>query len=430
MAEPCSLTATEVLHLMDKGKMTSTQLVESCLQRISAREDVIQAWQYVDADGALEAARKCDREDRKGPLHGIPVGVKDIFDTVDMPTTYGSPIYEGNQPSADAACIALFKEMGGIILGKTVTTEFATRNPGKTRNPYNPKHTPGGSSSGSAAAVADCMVPLAFGTQTTGSVIRPSAYCGVVGYKPSFGYINKTGVKPLSESLDTIGFHTRSVADVGLMFSALSGRSPVRFTADAGGRPWRIGVCRTPMWEHADGETRRLFETTAHRLAKADAKVEEVALEPVFADCTPNQDIINEFETWRSLAYERTRHADALSAALTERLTRAGNRSVADYDSARTHAEDCRRKIAAVFEDWDALLVPAAPGAAPIGLDHTGDPVFSQLWTLLRGPAITIVAGESDNGMPLGIQLVGNIHTDNSLLLCAHWAETVLAGAA
>jgi len=428
MVSPYRLTVSELSHMMDNGLLTSSQLVESCLQRVSAREDAVQAWQHVDADGALEAARKCDNEPRIGPLHGIPVGVKDIFDTFDMPTTYGSPIYDGNQPKGDAACVALLRELGAIILGKTVSTEFATRYPGKTRNPWNLDHTPGGSSSGSAAAVADCMVPLALGTQTAGSVIRPSAYCGVVGYKPSFGYVNRTGVKPLSDSLDTVGFHARSVVDVGLIFSLLSGRPESALTASsANNRVWRIGVCRTPMWDSIDDEAQTLFEMTASRLANAGAQVEQIELDPAFMAGMASQDIISEFETWRSLAYERTRHADKLSGTLIDRLRRAGARSVADYNKARAHAEECRRGIAIVFELWDALLVPAVSGAAPIGLGDTGDPVFCKLWTLLHGPAITIPAGKSDRGLPLAVQLVGNIHTDNSLLRCAQWVESILA---
>ena len=427
MVDPSSLSATEASQLMKKGLLTSVKLVESCLSRISMRDPAVQAWQVVDEEGALAAARKCDADERRGPLHGIPVGMKDIIDTCDIMTAYGSPIYKDNQPSSDSACVALTREAGGIILGKTVSTEFATRHPGKTRNPHNLDHTPGGSSSGSAAAVADFMVPLALGTQTTGSVIRPSAYCGVVGYKPSFGYVNRTGVKPLSDSLDTIGFHARSVADIGLYFSVLSGRTPVDFEGEQSRiQAWRIGYCRTPMWDRADAETHALLENAAGRLTNAGAEVAEIVLDPAFEKGTASQAIIAEFETWRALAFERTQHPDKLSPALTERLERAGNRSVPDYENARLHAEECRRKIAAIFKDWDALLVPAAPGSAPEGLAYTGDPVFSQLWTLLQGPAITIPAGASGNGMPLAVQLIGNYRKDEDLLRCANWAEMIL----
>lgn len=400
----------------------------SCIARVKAREDTVRAWAYIDAEAALEAARARDCETRRGPLHGIPIGVKDIIDTSDMPTAYGSPIYSRHQPAADAACVALAREAGAVIMGKTVSTEFATRHPGKTRNPHNGAHTPGGSSSGSAAAVADRMVPAAFGTQTTGSIIRPSAYCGVVGYKPTFGTINRTGVKPLSDTMDTIGLHARSVADIALILSVISGHSYPDLKVVADERPpWRIGLCRTPYWDRADAATHALLEDVANRLGRAGSKVRELVLPEPFPDAFHAQDVINEFDTWRALAFERTRHPEKLSTTLRERLARAGRRSSTEYTIAQKLAAKCRRLADEMYTEWDVLVVPAAPGEAPNGLDSTGDPIFSQLWTLLHGPAATIPAGHGPSGLPLGIQLVGPRGHDLRVLACANWVAGVLA---
>lgn len=428
MTEPADLDATSAAILMEKGKLTAEALMASCIARVKAREDTVQAWAYIDADAALEAARARDCETRRGPLHGIPIGVKDIIDTSDMPTAYGSPIYSGHQPAADAACVALAREAGAVIMGKTVSTEFATRHPGKTRNPHNGAHTPGGSSSGSAAAVADRMVPAAFGTQTTGSIIRPSAYCGIVGYKPTFGTINRTGVKPLSDTMDTIGLHARSVADIALILSVISGHSYPDLEVVAGEMPpWRIGLCRTPYWDRADAATHALLEDVANRLGRAGSKVRELVLPEPFPEAFHAQDVINEFDTWRALAFERTRHPEKLSTTLRERLARAGRRSAAEYTIAQKLAAKCRGLADEMYTEWDVLVVPAAPGEAPNGLNSTGDPIFSQLWTLLHGPAVTIPAGRGPSGLPLGIQLVSPRGHDLQVLACANWVAGVLA---
>lgn len=428
MTEPADLDATSASILIEKGKLTAEALMASCIARVKAREDTVRAWAYIDAEAVLEAARARDCETRRGPLHGIPIGVKDIIDTSDMPTAYGSPIYSRHQPAADAACVALAREAGAVIMGKTVSTEFATRHPGKTRNPHNGAHTPGGSSSGSAAAVADRMVPAAFGTQTTGSIIRPSAYCGVVGYKPTFGTINRTGVKPLSDTMDTIGLHARSVADIALILSVISGHSYPDLKVVADERPpWRIGLCRTPYWDRADAATHALLEDVANRLGRAGSKVRELVLPEPFPDAFHAQDVINEFDTWRALAFERTRHPEKLSTTLRERLARAGRRSSTEYTIAQKLAAKCRRLADEMYTEWDVLVVPAAPGEAPNGLDSTGDPIFSQLWTLLHGPAATIPAGHGPSGLPLGIQLVGPRGHDLRVLACANWVAGVLA---
>ena len=270
MVDPRGLGATEMARRIAERQLDAATLVGSCLEHIAARESTVGAWTFLDRDEAIAAARRRDAEPPRGPLHGIPIAVKDLIDTADMPTAYGSPIYRGHRPAADAACVALARAAGAVVLGKTVTTEFATFTPGKTANPRNPAHTPGGSSSGSAAAVADGMAPLAFGTQTAGSVIRPAAYCGCVGYKPSFGLINRAGVKPLADSLDTIGILALSVEDAAFFAGVLSERPALRHLAMPGKAP-RFGVYRTPMWDEAEPATAAALDMAREAIADGRA---------------------------------------------------------------------------------------------------------------------------------------------------------------
>jgi len=422
------LSATDAAKQIASGGLTAEKLVEACLDRITAREDEVRAWSHLDANKALAEARARDNEDPKSALHGIPIGVKDVIDTHDMPTEYGSPIYQGHRPAWDAACIALLREAGGIVLGKTVTTEFATRHPGKTRNPHNLAHTPGGSSSGSAASVADFMVPLAFGTQTAGSVIRPSAYCGIVGFKPTFGTINRTGLKPLSDSQDTIGLLGRSVADIALLTSTLSSLKLQNIVAEVrSATAPRIGFCHTNLWDLADTATHSALEDAALCLGRKGAIVKEIQLPASLVEATSAQEVINEFETWRALAFERYEHASKLSPALTKRLARAGTRARADYDVAQVLAKDGRLQLAEIFTKFDVLLVPAAPGEAPEGLDFTGDPIFNQLWTLMHVPAVTLPVFNGPKGLPIGAQIVGPNGEDGRTLICAEWISRKLS---
>jgi amidase len=358
-------------------------------------------------------------------LHGVPVGVKDLIDTIDMPAAYGSPIYAGHRPAWDAPCVALTRAAGGIVLGKTVTTEFANMHPGKTRNPHNPAHTPGGSSSGSAAAVADYMVPLAFGTQTAGSVIRPSSYCGVVGYKPSFGLINRVGVKALSDTLDTVGTIARSVADAAYFAAAVSGRRELIVDKPLNGR-LRVGICRTYEWKHALPEMVATLEAAAQKLATGGATVTEIKLPPTYANLVQAQMDIMFVEEAQSLAYERLAHGASLSDNLRSVL-HAGLAIIPErYDAAQTLARNCRRTLADVFADCDVLLAPSAPGAAPAGLAMTGDPVFNRMWTLLRTPCVTLPVGTAGNGLPVGLQVIGAFGSDVETLAGAHWIHQVL----
>lgn len=415
-----ALSATEAAAAIAAGKLTSEALVRACLERVARREEEVRAWAYIDPAQALEEARRRDRETPRSRLHGIPVGVKDVIDTCDMPTEYGSPIHRGHRPACDAACVAQVRERGGVILGKTVSTEFATRHPGKTRNPRNLAHTPGGSSSGSAAAVADGMVPIAFGTQTSSSIIRPAAFCGVIGYKPTFNLINRAGLKFLSESMDTIGTLTRTVADAALIVEELSGMAPTSFEPVAALRP-RIGCCRTPYWDQADAATHAALDDAARRLSAAGGNVEEVALDDEFGALARTQIEVSSYEFFRALTHERTRFPALISESLTARIADGGKVTRALYEAGRARTDRCRGRIAERFRDYDVLLAPSAPGEAPHGLERTGEPIFGLMWTLLGLPCITIPSGTGPNGLPLGVQLIGPYGGDAGLFLAAEW---------
>ena len=419
------LSAVEAARQIAAGKIKSEALVRDCLERIAARESEVLAWEYVDQDAVIRQARAADAGPSRGLLQGIPVGVKDLIDTIDMPTAYGSPIYAGHRPAWDAPCVALTRAAGGIVLGKTVTTEFANMHPGKTRNPHNPAHTPGGSSSGSAAAVADYMVPLAFGTQTAGSIIRPSSYCGVVGYKPSFGLINRVGVKALSDTLDTVGTIARSVPDAAYFAAAVSGRRELIVDRPFAGR-LRIGICRTFEWKHALPETIAALEAAARTLGAAGAAVSEIKLPPTYASLVQAQTDIMFVEEAQSLAYERLDHAASLSGNLRGLLDAGLAVTPERYDAAQTLARNCRRTLADVFADCDVLLAPSAPGAAPAGLAMTGDPLFNRMWTLLRTPCVTLPVATAGNGLPVGLQVIGAFGSDVETLAGAHWVHQAL----
>jgi len=419
------LSATEAAARIAAGTLKSEGLVESCLERIGQREADVQAWAAVDPALALAQARARDKEPRRTRLHGIPVGVKDVFDTADLPTEYGSPIYRGNRSTCDSACVAQVRELGGVILGKTVTTEFATRFPGKTRNPHNLKHTPGGSSQGSAAAVADWMVPLAFGTQTTSSVIRPAAYCGVVGYKPSFGLVNRAGLKTLSDSFDHVGTLTRTVPDAALIVEELSGGPVTSFDAVTRMKP-RIGFCRTPYWSQADQPTREALEQAVPRLERAGARVRAVDLDGEFARLVEVQISISTYEMFRALAYERTRFPELISETLMGRLLGGGRVTRAQYEEAQAIAQRCRARLADIHRDYDALLSPSAMGEAPEGLESTGEPTFGASWTVLHCPAVSVPVFKGPRGLPIGAQITGPFGKDGQALLCAEWVHRAL----
>ncbi len=411
------------------GETTSQALVEACLARIAARESEVGAWSFLDPAAALAQARAADAAAPRGPLHGVPIGIKDLIDTADMPTAYGSPIYEGHRPAADAAPVALLRAAGAVILGKTVTTEFAAVTPGKTRNPRNLAHTPGGSSSGSAAAVADGMVPAALGTQTVGSTIRPAAFCGTVGFKPTYQALSIAGVKAQAESLDTLGILARTVDDARLLHAVLSA-GPVSAAGAVPETPPRLAFCRTAHWPKAEPATVAAMAAAQGRLRAAGAWIEEVELPQHFAEALDAQWLILRFEFARSLSFERTQRRDRLSERLRALLDAGIAIAPAEHAAAQALARRCRAEIAGVFERFDAILTPAAGGEAPEGLHGPSDLLFQRLWTLLHLPAITLPGLTGPRGLPVGVQFVGPHGGDGRLLDVASWAEPVLGAGA
>lgn len=419
---PCDLSAADAASAIARGELTSEELVASLLERIAARDEEVRAWAFVDPDKALAEARAADRTEPRGPLHGVPVGVKDIIDVAGMPTGFNSPIYPAYVPDADAACVAMLRKAGGFVLGKTVTTEFANRHPGPTRNPHDPSRTPGGSSQGSAAAVADGQVPLSIGTQTSGSVIRPAAFCGVVGYKPSFGEISRVGVKQQSGTLDTLGLCARTVGDVELFRAALVG---IDYEAQEPVSPARIAICRPPEWEEAEESARAAVERAAKEFSRAGAAITEFVLpEELFRHWLADHRRIANFEASRNFAHEKTRFREKISKDLYEGRILDGERcSVEDYIAAQRRAEAMRAVIDEAFEDFDAILTLSSSGEAPAGLASTGSATFNSLWTLAYTPCITLPFGRGPSGMPLGVQLVGRRFEDERLFAHASAAE-------
>jgi Asp-tRNA(Asn)/Glu-tRNA(Gln) amidotransferase A subunit family amidase len=420
------LSAVEAARLLADRTVSAEDMVRACLERIEEIESEVGAWIYLNQEQALAAARALDRGSFQGPLHGLPVGVKDIFDTFDMPTSYGSPIYENHTPPWDAACVAITRGAGGIILGKTVTTEFATYRPGNTSNPRNTRYTPGGSSSGSAAAVAACMTPLAFGTQTAGSVIRPAAFCGIVGYKPSFGSIPVAGTKLIAESLDTIGLFARNVADVSLFAKAVTGRTNLMVTgSDSVSNP-RVGICRTFEWEYAQKETEEALINVQRLLEASGAKVCDVALPPDFALLAIAQSEIMAFEAARSLIYEYQAHRENLSTELQDLIQNGFSIEPERYDEQKALAQKCRIKCSDLFSEVDILVAPSTPGEAPFGKESTGNPVFNRVWTLLGTPCVHLPCMQGPNGLPVGVQAIGEYCSDAKTLHHANWVFEML----
>ena len=425
MTDPSRLTATAALARIRAGKLSPAALAEACLARIAEREPATRAFVHLDAAGAMRAAEALARTPSDGALHGIPIGVKDVLDVAGMPTEQGSPIWAGWRPRADAAAVAWARRAGAVVVGKTVTTEFATRQPGPTANPHNPRHTPGGSSSGSAAAVADVMLPLAFGTQTAGSVIRPAAFCGVVGYKPTFGTINRFGMRVMADSLDTIGAMARSVADAALFVSAVSGRD----LGDPEARPDRaprIGLCRSPVWPQAQPETEALFMRVTEALRRAGANLTDRELSPETAAIGPAQSVVMNAESARAMGWELAEARAQISETLRERLDWGLARSEAELAAAYAAFANAQRAFPAVMEGLDVLVTPSAPGQAPAGLAWTGDPAFNLIWTALRVPCVTVPAGNGPDGLPLGIQIVGRRGDDRAVLAWAEWVAAAV----
>jgi len=412
--------AGEIVAKIAAGEITCEAVVRDCIARIAAREPVVKAWVNFDPELALAQAHALDREPRRGPLHGVPIGVKDVIDTFDMPTEMGSPIYRGHRPTADAACVALLRRAGAVILGKTATCELAGMAPAATTNPHNAAHTPGGSSSGSAAAVADFMVPAALGTQTGGSVLRPSSFCGVFGYKPTYNTFNKAGLKPAAESIDTIGWIGHSIEDIALLTAVLRLDEPQPLRS-LGGAP-RIGICRTELWDSAQPETRTAVENAAAVLSKAGATVRDVGLPDAFAGLPAlARGTINHYERAACMAFEWDNDRAALSPQMRRYIENGLKTSRADYVAAWRCVEQARAQLAQVFDGLDVLLAPCVPGEAPKGLASTGDPSMQAMWTALHTPTMTLPTHRGPNNLPVGIQLVAQRYEDDRLFACAAW---------
>jgi amidase len=415
-----ALGAVEIVSKIAAGEITCEAVTRACMERTAAREPTVKAWVNFNPELALAQAHALDREPRRGPLHGVPIGVKDVIDTFDMPTEMGSPIYRGYRPTADAACVALLRRAGAVILGKTATCELAGMAPAATTNPHNAAHTPGGSSSGSAAAVADFMVPAALGTQTGGSVLRPSSFCGVFGYKPTYNTFNKAGLKPAAESIDTIGWIARSIEDIALLTAVLRMDEP-RPLRSMSAAP-RIGLCRTEMWDSVQPETRSAVENAAAALSKAGAVVRDLDLPGEFAGLPAlARGTINHFERAACMAFEWDNHRPALSPQMRRYIESGLQTSRADYVAAWRRIEQCRALLPEVFAGIDVLLTPCVPGEAPKGLASTGDPSMQAMWTALHTPTMTLPTHRGPNNLPVGIQLVAQRYDDDRLFACARW---------
>jgi len=425
MSKPAyTYSLTTAAEAIADGSLTAEALVASCLERIAEREPSVRAFVCYEPERALATARELDASTLRGPLRGIPVGIKDIIDTADMPTECNSPIYKGRRPERDATCVARLRRAGAIILGKTVTTEFASSFAGPTRHPRDPQRTPGGSSSGSAAAVGDLMLPLAIGTQTGGSVIRPSAYNGVIGYKPAWGMYDTTGVKPLSPALDTIGFMVRSLDDIPIVSGVLADGSPPK-PADIS-KP-RIALVRTAQWHLAGPEAHSVVEETATRLANAGAVVRDVELPEPFDRLEALQRILSAEGAAESFVYEWANHREELSVGFRKLIRRGLDTPAAERAEANSIVQKCRKRLPSLFEPGEIILTLSAPGEAPVGLESTGDSIFNRAWTALRVPCLTLPVSDGPNGMPLGVQFVDAHGGEERILGVARWSARALS---
>ena len=435
-----ALSATAAATAIKEGAISSVDLVSACLERITEREPEVGAWAHLDPDLAITEAREADaqldRGDDVGPLHGVPIGVKDIFDTADYPTENGCPIFAGRRPERDATCVAALRAAGAIIIGKTVTTELALLTPARTRNPVNLGHTPGGSSAGSAAAVADHMIPAALGSQTAGSIIRPASFCGVYGFKPTLGLIPRAGVLMQSHTLDTVGVYGRSIEDVALLTDSMAAlepddevsfrRSRPSLLATSRARPPvppRFAFVKPPPWSDADPEMQAAFEALIARLGDRAVEIDI----PVLADVIEWQRIVQLAENahyYGPLLDEAPQH---ISPGLTQRLKEGRAVDAQTYLRSITGREPAYRTIAMAMRGFSAILTAAALGPAPEGFAITGSPIMNGLWTYLGMPALSLPLLEA-KGLPVGVQLVGLRHDDARLLRTGRWLADAVTG--
>jgi Asp-tRNA(Asn)/Glu-tRNA(Gln) amidotransferase A subunit family amidase len=420
------LSALDLARRIEAGALTPGAVIDLCAAAIARRESDIGAFVALDIAAARVAAAAPTLQ--SAPLRGLPIGVKDIFDTAAFATQYGSPIYAGHRPKADAALVAMAHRAGGIVIGKTATSELASLEPTATRNPHNPAHTPGGSSAGSAAAVAAGMLPIATGSQTGGSIIRPAAYCGVAGFKPSFRLLPTVGMKCFSWSLDTAGLFAASATDVAFAAAAICGRD-LRIDQRAPATP-ALALVRTHLWNEACADMQAAVEQAARAAGSAGARVKELELPPILEAALLAHVIIQDFEAYRALAFEIDHHQENLGPILRRQLADAAAISADAYDEARRTARDARRAFADLMADTDAIITPSAPGAAPVGLGSTGHPIFNRLWTLLGPPCVNVPGLVDAYGLPLGVQIVGRFARDRTALEAAAFLERAIARAA
>ncbi len=424
MAEACELSALEARQKIKEGTLTSERLIQSCLERINLRSGEVEAWTFIDPELALLSAINSDKNGNLGPLGGLPIGIKDIIDTKTMPTTYGSSIYGLNQPNKDAACVHKVREHGGVILGKTVTTEFAWRNPGKTKNPHNPLHTPGGSSSGSAAGVADFQMPLAFGTQTAGSVIRPASYCGVVGFKPTVGTHDRSGVKELSNYLDTVGVFARSVADVSFFDFALRNEAIPDLSIFHEQSP-RIGLM-VPFRNDASEVVLNNLEQVSKIAETKGSAITDIPSSTSFEKLADIQTVIMLGDAGKALEWEYEFHPERLVQFYKDSIATGQTISTKGLAAMKSKADAAREKYMELFEKIDIILTLSSGDEAPKGLGSTGDPLFNRVWTLLGWPCVNIPFGKGSNELPLGVQVIGPAGSDTKTLAAAAWLESAL----
>ena len=441
MNDLLALPLRDLVRSLGRGDVTAAAIVRALIVRIEADEGRVHAWQFFDPALALRQAKQLDAGAIQGTLHGVPIGVKDLMDTADMPTGYGSAIYAGHRPTTDAAVVAASRAQGAIVMGKTVSTEFATYRPGPTANPWaapGSPRTPGGSSSGSAAAVACGMVPLAFGTQTAGSIIRPAAYCGIVGYKPTHGTLPSNGVKALSPSLDTVGVLARSVDDAAFFVGALA-RLPL--SESSASKRIRVGICRTPHWDRASLDTQAALARAARLLEQGGALLQDLpaadlpATDPASAPVstedwmhglTQAQTDIMAYEANAAFAAERLSCQDGLSDAFKALLESGQAIDGQQFFAAQQRAASARHAFDALFGNAngiDIVLAPSTEGEAPLGLEQTGDPIFNRMWTLLGNPCVHVPLGNGSNGMPIGVTVIGPRWGDAQTLAIARALE-------
>lgn len=423
--DPTAMSASLLTEALRGNRMKVRDVAEAFLARHAVREPVVQAWTHLDPDQVRAAADQLDKAGPRGALFGLPLGVKDIIDTVDMPTAYGSPIYAGNRPAWDAPAVAVARAQGALALGKTVTTEFASFHAGPTTNPHDPNRTPGGSSSGSAAAVADRTATLAFGTQTAGSVLRPASYCGIVGFKGSLGWFPAVGIKALAPACDTLGLMARSVADIGLFRDAMLLRRSAKPDTSGVSAP-RLGFSLYPDAAKVTPPMAQAIERARKALAAKGARIVDLPAPAAWDGLAEAHQRVMAYEAKFVFAYERDRHADKLSAAFHKLLGEGEAVSEADYRAGLDAAARGRAALADLCANYDAVVLPAAPGEAWPKADGTGDPSFNRLASFLGAPAIALPNGKGPNGLPLGLQLMGPVGGDDRLLQIAAWVEAAV----